>query len=279
MKDIDDQIILVTGTTDGLGRGTAETLAMRGARVLLHGRNPAKLEKTAKGIRKIAGNDNIRTYLADLSSLAEVRRLAADIQKNNERLDILINNAGIGFGDPASSQRELSKDGYELRFSVNYLAPFLLTNLLLPCLHKGAPSRILNIASIGQEPIDFDDVMLVKKYSGIRAYRQSKTALVMFTFDLAERIKNENITVNCLHPATYMDTKMVRDSKIEAQSSVRSGVDSVMHIALSPSLDGITGRFFDQKEEGQAIQQAYDKNARNELRKLSEKLTAVKRTP
>ncbi len=142
MKDTKDQIILVTGATDGLGRGTAEALAMKGARVLLHGRNPAKLEKTAKEIRKIAGNDNIGTYLADLSSLAEVRRLAADVQKNNDRLDILINNAGIGFGDPTSSQRELSQDGYELRFSVNYLAPFLLTNLLLPCIHKAAPSRI-----------------------------------------------------------------------------------------------------------------------------------------
>jgi NAD(P)-dependent dehydrogenase (short-subunit alcohol dehydrogenase family) len=274
MKDVKEKVALVTGSTDGLGSGTALALARMGASVLLHGRDQAKLEKMANRLEGSTGSDRIGTYLADFSSLAEVRRLAAEIEENTDHLDLLINNAGIGFGDPAAG-RELSKDGYELRFSVNYLAPFLLTNLLIPCLRHSAPSRIVNVASIGQETIDFNNVMLAKGYTGIHAYRQSKTALVMFTFDLAERLKKTATTVNCLHPATFMDTKLTREAKIGPRSSIQSGIYTVMYVATSPELDGKTSRFFDQKEESRAIDQAYDMDARNQLRELSEKLTGV----
>ena len=278
VKDIKDQVVLITGSTDGLGKGTAWAMAERGAYILLHGRDKVKLERTLNELRRATGNERIRTYRADLSSLAEVRHLAAEVQSDNEHLDLLINNAGIGFGRP-NAPRELSRDGHELRFAVNYLAPFLLTNLLIPCLRRGSPSKVLNVASLGQETIDFEDVMLTKSYSGVRAYRQSKTALVMFTFDLAERLKEDGIAVNSIHPATYMDTNMVREAGIRARNSVRTGVNAVMHVATSSELEGITGRFFDQKEEGRVIAQAYDLNARNELRRFSEELTGFKLSP
>jgi NAD(P)-dependent dehydrogenase (short-subunit alcohol dehydrogenase family) len=276
MKDIKDRAILITGSTDGIGKETSRGLAAEGASLLLHGRNDIKLTRTAGEIRKATGNERIKTYLADLSSLTQVRRLAADVQKDNDRLDALINNAAIGFGVPPFNRREVSADGHELRFAVNYLAPYLLTNLLLPLLRSSAPSRIVNVASIGQEAIDFGDVMLEKEYGGIRAYRQSKTALVMFTFDLAERLTKNGVTVNCLHPATYMDTNMVRDAGVTPRNTVQTGVDALLYIATAPGLDGVTGRFFNQKEEDRAIGQAYDVGARQQLRRLSEKLTGVK---
>jgi NAD(P)-dependent dehydrogenase (short-subunit alcohol dehydrogenase family) len=276
MKDVKNQVILVTGSTDGLGKGTATVLAGMGATVLLHGRDKTKLEKTVKEIQKATNNDRTETYAGDYSSLEEVRRLAAEVQKNHDHLDVLINNAGIGTGSPATLQRrELSRDGYELRFQVNYLAHFLLTNLLVPSLQKGSPSRIINIASVGQDTIDFNNIMLDKGYDGSRAYRQSKTALIMFTFDLAERLKKEAITVNSLHPATYMDTKMVREDIGKGIQGIQPGIEAVINLALSPDLNAMTGRYFDGKRESRAIQQAYDASARKELRLISEKITGV----
>jgi NAD(P)-dependent dehydrogenase (short-subunit alcohol dehydrogenase family) len=275
MKGIKDQAILITGSTDGIGKGAASALAAQGATLLLHGRSPAKLTKAAEEIKTATGNDRTKTYLADFSSLTQVRRLAEDIKRDNDRLDMLVNNAAVGFGAPPFDQRELSADGYELRFAVNYLAPYLLTNLLLPLLRSSAPARIVNVASLGQETIDFGNLMLEREYSGARAYRQSKTALVMFTLDLAERVHNDDVTVNCLHPATYMDTKMVREARVTPRNTVQSGVDALMYIATAPELDGSTGRFFIQKKEGRAIEQAYDKEAREKLRHLSEELTGM----
>ncbi|HVO77833.1 MAG TPA: SDR family NAD(P)-dependent oxidoreductase [Methanomassiliicoccales archaeon] len=275
MRDINETTVLVTGTTSGLGRGVALALASEGARILLHGRDRAKLETLANEIRGSAREADVSTYVADLASLREVRRLASDVARDNERLDLLINNAGVGFGPPGAP-RELSKDGYELRLAVNYLAPYVLTNLLLPLLRSSAPARIANVSSLGQEAIDFDDIMLEREYSGRRAYRQSKTALAMFTFDLAERLPADKITVNCLHPATYMDTGMVRVSRIAPMSTVAEGVDALLFVATSPRLDGVTGEFFDQKREARAISQAYDPSARDRLRRITEELTSVR---
>ncbi|MDD1743719.1 MAG: SDR family oxidoreductase [Methanomassiliicoccales archaeon] len=274
MKDVKDQLVLITGSTDGLGKGSARALAAKGAIVMLHGRNRDRLDRTAKEIAQETGNKKIEVYLADLSSLAEVRGLAAEVQRNHDHLDLLINNAGIGFGAPGA-KRALSRDAYELRFAVNYLAPFLLTNLLVPMLQRSSPARIVNVASMGQEAIDFGDIMLTKGYSGVRAYRRSKTALVMFTFDLAERLRKDDVTVNCLHPATYMDTNMVREAGIKALSSVQTGIDALMYVATSAEMDGVTGRFYDRKEEARAIPQAYDQGARKELLRISEELTSV----
>lgn len=191
--------ILVTGATDGLGRMAARDLAAGGATVLLHGRRKERAEATVREIREETSNDSLRYYLADLSSLDEVRKLADEIRSDQDRLDVLINNAGIGAGKRDEMRREESEDGHELRFAVNYLAPFLLTGLLLPLLEDSAPARIVNVASAGQSSIDFDDVMLERGYDGMRAYSQSKLAQIMFTFSLAEHQEGTGVAVGLPH--------------------------------------------------------------------------------
>jgi len=268
---IQDQVIMVTGATDGIGKQTAHDLASMGATVLLHGRNQERAEATLQEIRAATRNERLEYYLADFSSLAEVRRLAEAVQAKHYRLNLLINNAGIGAGNPTKMQCALSQNGYELRFAVNYLAPFLLTHLLLACLRHAAPSQIVNVASL-QYPIDFEDVMLKRRYDPMQAYCQSKLALVMFTFDLAEQLKGEGIAVNCLHPGSRLDTKMVREMFTESWGSVQSGADAIIHVATSMELAGVSGKYFYQMQETQAIEQAYDRSCRRKLRQLSESL-------
>jgi NAD(P)-dependent dehydrogenase (short-subunit alcohol dehydrogenase family) len=273
LRPVNEQTVLVTGATDGLGRALARELAARGARVLLHGRSGARLEETRDEIRAATGNDRAGVYLADLASLDEVRRLAHDVERDWERLDVLVNNAGIG-GGRRPGERETSADGHELRFAVNYLAGFLLTSLLLPLLRRSAPARVVNVASAGQEPIDFDDVMLERGYDGMRAYRQSKLAQILFTFELAERLSadGEDVTANVLHPATLMNTKMVRESFGYTLSTVDEGVAATVRLALAPELDGVSGRYYDGLREDTAAEQAYDRAARRRLWELSEEL-------
>ena len=267
--------ILVTGSTDGLGRALAHELAARGATVLLHGRSEARLDETRREIASTTDEARLQTHCADLASLDEVRRLAQEIERDHERLDVLVNNAGIGGGaDPGL--REESVDGYELRFAVNYLAPFLLTGLLLPLLGRSAPARIVNVASVGQAPIEFDDVMLEQSYDGMRAYSQSKLALIMFTFELAQRLRAEEVTVNALHPASLMNTKMVYESFGYTMSTIEDGVEATLRLVLAPELDRVSGRYFDRLSEGRAHAQAYDADARRRLWELSEELVNLR---
>jgi len=277
MRAVDRQTVLVTGATDGLGQALASELASQGAAVLLHGRSEARLESVRREIRQATGSDRLDTYRADFSSLEAVRRLAHDVERDHDRLGLLINNAGIGFGKP-NRGRELSADGYELRLAVNYLAPFLLTQLLMPLLRRSAPARIVNVASAGQVPVDFDDLMLGVSYDGIRAYRQSKLALVMFTFELADRLHADGgVSVNALHPATFMNTKMVHEAGSPIMSTIEDGLEATLALALSPELDGVTGRYFDGRHEARANPQAYDAAARQRLWRLSEQLTGLVR--
>jgi NAD(P)-dependent dehydrogenase (short-subunit alcohol dehydrogenase family) len=275
MKPIAQQTILITGSTDGLGKQTALALAEQGATVLLHGRNQQRLEKTLREIQDATGNRHLEIYLADLAGLSEVRSLAEHVQTQHPQLDMLINNAGIGSGKLLGGRRELSRDGYELRFAVNYLAPFFLTHLLLPSLRHSAPARIIHVGSVGQLPIDFDNIMFERRYNGYDAYRRSKLALVMFTIDLADLLKGEQVTVNCVHPASLMNTKMVRETIPFSQTTVEEGVRSLMYLATSPMLDNVTGRYFDQMQEARAHPQAYDTAARSRLRQISEQLTGL----
>jgi NAD(P)-dependent dehydrogenase (short-subunit alcohol dehydrogenase family) len=277
MRPVDEQTILVTGATDGLGRALARELAARGATVLVHGRSQERLDDTLRELREATGSERLRPYRADLASLEEVRRLGREVG-SERRLDVLVNNAGIaGVGD-----REESADGHELRFAVNYLAPFLLTSLLLPLLARSAPARVVNVASVGQVPIDLDDVMLRRGWEPLRAYRQSKLAQVMFTFELAERLRaagETGVTVTALHPATLMDTKMAIESFGYAMSSVEEGVAATLRLAVDPEVDGVTGRYFDGLRESRANAQAYDPEARRRLWELSEQLTGTPTAP
>jgi len=263
---------LVTGATDGVGRVVARRLAKDGWRVLAHGRSAERGQSLVKEIEAAGGK---ATFLkADLASLAEVRALAGAVKKETAQLELLINNAGIGTAGDRPGRQE-SADGHELRFAVNYLAGFLLTHLLLPLLKAGAPARIVNVSSAGQEAIDFGDVMLTKAYSGSRAYRQSKLAQILFTVDLADELKGDRIIANCLHPSTYMNTTMVKQSGTTPLSSVETGADAILQLAVSPKLEGKSGLYFNVMSETRANPQAYDAKARAQLRKLSVELTGL----
>jgi NAD(P)-dependent dehydrogenase (short-subunit alcohol dehydrogenase family) len=262
MGILDDQVVLVTGATDGMGRALAADLLRAGATVLVHGRDPGRIADT---VASLGGGARVRSYCADLSSQAQVRELAAQVIAAEPALNVLVNNAGIG----GAGQREESADGYELRFAVNYLAGFTLTRQLLPLLTASAPSRIVNVSSAGQQAIDFGNVMLTSGYSPIRAYCQSKLGQIMFTMDLAPRLASAGVTVNALHPATYMPTKMVATPI----STIAEGVEATMHLITAPVAEVGTGRYYNGLREARADQQAYDLNARDELRDLSEKLT------
>ncbi len=261
----------ITGSTDGVGRVVATRLGEQGWRVLVHGRDRGRGERVVAEIKDAGGAADL--LIADLSSLAEVRRLAAAVQQATTRLDLLINNAGIGSGGPQGT-RQTSADGYELRFAVNYLAGFLLTHLLLPLIGKSAPARIVNVSSLGQQAIDFADVMLTHGYSGSRAYCQSKLAQIMFTIDLTHEL-GSGVTVNALHPATYMNTTMVRQSGVTPMSSVEQGADAILNLATSPALDGRSALFFNGQREARADAQAYDPAARQRLRTLSVQLSGL----
>jgi NAD(P)-dependent dehydrogenase (short-subunit alcohol dehydrogenase family) len=269
MRPIEDQTILVTGATDGLGRALARELSQRGATLLLHGRNEDRLGEIVAEL----GSERLRTYTADLASLDEVRAMANEILENEQQLHTLVNNAGIGTALPEGRQE--SRDGYELRFAVNYLSHYLLTKTLEPLIRRSAPARIVSVSSAGQMPIDFDDVMLEHGYEGFRAYAQSKLAQVMFTIDLAVELNGDGVTANCLHPATFMPTKMVFAARGSATSTLEEGVEATLRLVADESLDDTTGRYFNGLRESEAVDQAYDPDARARLRELSDRLTGL----
>ena len=271
MPDLSGKVVLVTGATDGLGRGLAEELARDGADVLVHGRDQARIDRTVDDIVAETGNKRPRGYRADLASLAEVRELAARVADAEPRLDVLVNNAGIGSDVPGGGRRQETRDGIELRFAVNYLAGFLLSRLLLPLLRSSAPARIVNVSSVGQAPIDFDDVMLTRGYGGVRAYGQSKLAQILDTLTLAEQLDGDGVTVNALHPATFMPTKIVRSPV----STIAEGVEATRRLVADPALDGVSGRWFDGTREARADAQAYDPRARRRLAAVSAELTGL----
>ncbi|TPK52478.1 MULTISPECIES: SDR family NAD(P)-dependent oxidoreductase [unclassified Mesorhizobium] len=264
--DLKDKTILITGSTDGVGQVVAQRLGAGGARVLVHGRDAARGKATVADIEAAGGKAEF--FAADLASLAQVRRLAEAVREKTARLDILINNAGVGTVGQ-NAKRQVSADGYELRFAVNYLAGFLLTEGLLPLLKASAPARIVNVASAGQQAIDFSDVMLTHGYSSVRAYCQSKLAQILFTIDLAEQLKGSGVTVNALHPASYMNTTMVRQAGVTPWSSVETGAEAIVNLATSPALEARSGLYFDGLRESRADAQAYDARARQQLRDLS----------
>jgi NAD(P)-dependent dehydrogenase (short-subunit alcohol dehydrogenase family) len=271
MASLTDKTVLVTGSTDGLGRALALELAAEGATVLLHGRDAAKGDETVRAIREQTGNDRLAFYLADFTSLDEVHDFAQQVHSEHDQLDVLVNNAGIG---SAGGTREVSQDGYELRFAVMYLAPFLLSQQLAPLLADSAPARIVNVASAGQAPIDFDDVMLERRYSGTQAYCQAKLALVMLTLDQAEALRDRGVTANALHPGTYMPTKMVIEAGVTPVDTLETGVQSTLRLVADPELAGVTGEYFDRTREARALEQAYDREARRRLADIATRLVS-----
>lgn len=265
--DQESHVVLVTGSTSGLGREVALRMGALGYHVIVHGRNRERGLEVVEEI-EAAGEGSARFFQADLASFEQVRRFANEILAEYDRLDVLVNNAGFG---SAPDERLLSEDGHEFRFQVNYLSHFLLTNLMLPLLEASAPARIVNVSSLAQTPIDWDDVMIEKNFSGGRAYAQSKLAQVMHTFDLHEELEGTGVMVNSLHPATYMPTGMVLRLGVQPRATIAEGADAVMQLIVSDEIEG--GQFFNQMNPSRANDQAYDAEARARLKELSRRLT------
>jgi NAD(P)-dependent dehydrogenase (short-subunit alcohol dehydrogenase family) len=254
--------VLLTGSTSGLGAWLAPRLAAAGMTVLLHGRDEAKVKAGVAAVRASGGD--ACGFVADLACLAECRRLASEVAARGD-VDVLVNNAGIGFGRPGSG-RELSPDGFELRWAVNYLAPVVLTCGLLDTLRANAPSIIVNVGSAGQVPIDFDDLQLERHYDGTVAYRRAKLALAAWTFQLADELRDSGVRVNCLHPATFMATQMVAEAGITGLSTVDEGGAATLRLIQSPSG---TGKFYNGTREARAHPDAYDPAVRARLAEVT----------
>lgn len=263
--------VLVTGSTDGMGRQLVRDLAAGGATILVHGRSRERGEAVLEELRGIDARTQL--YIADFASLDQVRGMVEQVRGDHDSIDVLVNNAGLGAGPAGSTHREVSQDGLELRFQVGYLAAFALTQGLLDLLLASEAGRVVNVASVGQHRLDFDDLMIERGYDGMRAYGQSKLALIMHAFELAGRV--EGLTANALHPASLMDTKMVYETFGYTLSTVADGARNTARLALDPALAKVSGRYFDQNHEARADSQAYDPRARATLWEVSEQLLGL----
>ena len=264
-------VALVTGSTRGLGEEVARRLGEMDYHVIVHGRSVERGQAVVAAIVDAGGRAEFRR--ADFLSLDNVRELADGVLADFDRLDLLVNNAGIGSDEGG---RLVSEEGFEAVFQVNYLAHFLLTEKLLPLMIESAPARIVNVSSAAQAPIDFDDVMLERwqpdgRQIG-RPYAQSKLAQVLHTYDMAERVDGSGVIINALHPATFMDTYMVRRAGIEPQTEVAEGADRVMQLITE---DVGSGHYFRDGAPARAHDQAYDAEARARLRQISLELVGL----
>ncbi|WP_326723296.1 SDR family NAD(P)-dependent oxidoreductase [Streptomyces sp. NBC_00243] len=261
---------LVTGATSGLGRSLARALADRGWTVLVHGRDEGRCAEVVGELRAAGGT--AYPYLADLSSLKEAAELGRRVAAEHPSLGLLVNNAGVGAGRD-SRRREVSRDGYELRLAVNYLAPVVLTHALRSPLRAAGSAQVLNIGSIGQSPVDPDDVQFTRRYDGMEAYTRSKFALAAFTFTIAEEYAAEGIRVNCVHPANYMDTTMVTEAGVRPWSSVAEGTAAVLH-AVDDGARGASGQYYNESRRAKAHRLAYSVDTQRRLASLTEALIA-----
>jgi NAD(P)-dependent dehydrogenase (short-subunit alcohol dehydrogenase family) len=275
-----DKTCLVTGATSGIGEITARELARMGARVIVVGRSPERCAATTERIRAETGAMAVESMVADLSSQAEVRRLAEEVCGRCDRLDVLVNNAGGMYLD-----RRESVDGIELTLALNHLSYFLLTNLLLDRLKSSAPARIVNVASDAHQGgrIDFDDIQRRKNYGGWGAYQQSKLANVLFTYELARRLEGTGVTANTLHPG-FVRTNFFANfngwpgivTKLGASLiaiTPEEGARTSIHLASSPDVEGVTGQYFVKSRPARSSGRSHDRAAAERLWRLSEELT------
>ncbi|HWB63164.1 MAG TPA: SDR family oxidoreductase [Chitinophagales bacterium] len=275
-----DKIVLITGGNAGIGFATAEALANKGAELLIAARNEQKLNEAVQQLKTKTGNHKIRYYVADFSSQKSVRNLAAQVRKEYDKIDVLINNAGGTF-----SEFKLTEDGLETTIATNHFAYFLLTNLLLDLIKKSDYARIVNVASGShyQGKIDFDSFKQNKGYFIMKAYAQSKLANVLFTFELAERLKDTNVTANCLHPGmvntdignkygTWYSKLLWTLASHIGGISIEKGAETSVYLASSDEVKGVTGKYFDKCKQKDAAALARDKQLQKELWRVSEQL-------
>ncbi len=273
--------ILITGATDGIGRATALSLARRGAQVVVHGRNPDKVAEVCAAVRAAAPDEAApQGLVADISTLDGVRELAQAVRRSQHKLDVLINNAGVFM-----KERQITDDGFEVTFAVNHLATFLLTELLLPLLRASAPARVLTVSSVAHTrgQIHWDDLNLERNWDssdggpplpGYPAYAQSKLANVLFSNALARRVEGDEITSNSLHPGT-ISTKLLHEGFGMGGASTDTGAETSVYLALSPEVEGLTGRYFSNSQEVEAAPLARDEAAQERLWTVSAEMTGV----
>ena len=267
MSSSDRKTILITGATDGLGKLVAKQVAQEQMKLLIHGRDREKGNRVREELIQVSGNKDISYYNSDFASFDEVKTLADKILSDHESIDILVNNVGIGSGKGENKGIEYSIDGNELRLQVNYLSHVLLTEKLLGIINK-KNGVIINVASIGQEAIDFSNIMLEKGYDGYFAYKRSKSAMIMYSYDLADRLKNTGIRVNSLHPASLMNTNMVLQDWGYTLSTVEDGAKAVVNLLSPPA----TGQYFDGMHTAKSIPQTYIRKEREMLHKITWKI-------
>ncbi len=266
---MENKKVLVTGGTDGIGRETALQLARMGARVLVHGRDKEKSTQVIADIYRETGNEKVGLYLADFSSLADVKRMAEDIKQEQTELHVLVNNAGNFY-----KERILSSDGIEMTLTVNYLAPFLLTMLLLDMLKASAPARIVNVASSSHNSIksvDFENLQGETNYDRFTAYSLSKLGNVLFTQSLADKLEGTGVTANALHPGV-VDTKLLRKSYHMDGLSIEKGAQTSVYLASSPALEDVSGKYFISMQECPASDLSQDKDLQGAFWKLSKEM-------
>ena len=264
------KIILITGSTDGIGYQTAIELAKADHQVIVHGRNKEKAELTMRDIEKQTNNHNLSFIFADLGSFTQIKEMVSDIYSCFNRLDVLINNAGV-----YRPERTITQDGLEETFAINYVAPFLLTNLLIDLLKKGKSSRIVNVVSrVQSNHFDFKDLQFKRRYAGVKAYAKSKTALVLFTHLLADKLKNTDITVNCLHPGVIR-TKLLRSASRSYGSPLSEGAKTLMFAALASELENVSGKYFVNNHSEPSKDITYDKEIQKKLWKKTEEIIGM----
>jgi NAD(P)-dependent dehydrogenase (short-subunit alcohol dehydrogenase family) len=262
------KIYFVSGSTDGIGKQTAMMLAGSDTRVIIHGRTEAKCLAAKEEIESVRPGSSVDIAVADLSSLENVRVLAYDLHSRYDRLDVLVNNAGVFM-----NQKVLTPDGYEMTFAVNHLSTFLLTQLMLPLLEKPLSSRIVTVSSIAHRngSIDPADLNSEHGFSGYAAYASSKLMNILFTLELAERLKGTKVTANCLHPGV-VGTKLLKTgfNGMNGNDSLETGAETSVFLSTSPDIEGITGKYFVRKKEAPVSAAANDAILRKELWKISE---------
>jgi retinol dehydrogenase-14 len=266
-----DAVVLITGSTDGIGRQAALELAAMGATVLVHGRDESRGKNVVEEIRKATGNQKVELLIADFSSMEQVRRLAADVKQRCSALHVLVNNAGVFM-----NEKRLTAEGLETTFAVNHLAPFLLTNLLLDLLKKSAPARVITVSSVAHTrgKLDFENLQAERSFGGYSAYATSKLANVLFTFELAELLAGTGVTSNCLHPGV-IGTKLLRAGFNMTGASTEDGAETLLFLATSPDVDRLSGKYFQEKQATPSSPITHDALLRKRIWQVSAQLTGL----
>jgi retinol dehydrogenase-14 len=276
---MEGKVVLITGGTSGIGRAAATALAAMGAEVAVTGRSRQRGEAAVEEIRDTSGNERVSLMLADLAVQTEVRGLAEEFRERYDRLDVLVNNAGI-----IQSKRTETPDGLELTLAVNHLAPFLLTNLLLDLLKESAPSRIITVSSEARRgaQIDFEDLQSERRYRAFKVYGMTKLANILFTYELAERLEGTGVVANCLHPGGVntnfgtnnrsFGTLLFRAFK-PFMRTPEQGADTIVYLAISPEAGKMTGRYLTDRKVVASFNEPHDEATQKRLWEVSEKLT------